>query len=125
MMEVTIAVAIVAFTFANHEFSKHYGLSYAAWALAIGLLISNTVGTPAWLREGVRTEMYIKTGLVLLGGNDLAPLVEALTTLGADVRVSPTGGLPAAISGSGSSWTAKPSRVSCLVKYDTLVSLRR
>ncbi len=47
------------------------GLSYAAWGLAIGLLISNTVGTPEWIQPGVRTEMYIKTGLVLLGAEIL------------------------------------------------------
>ena len=41
-------LAIVAFTFANHELSKNFGLSYAAWALAGGLLVSNTVGTPEW-----------------------------------------------------------------------------
>ncbi len=37
----------------------------------VGLVISNTVGTPAWLRPAVRTEFYIKTGLVLLGAEVL------------------------------------------------------
>ena len=64
-------LVIISFTFANHHITKAYGLSYAAWALAIGLLISNTIGTPEWLRSGVRTEMYIKTGLVLLGAEIL------------------------------------------------------
>jgi uncharacterized integral membrane protein (TIGR00698 family) len=64
-------LAIISYIFANYHISKAYGLSYAAWALAIGLLISNTIGTPTWLRAGVRTEMYIKTGLVLLGAEVL------------------------------------------------------
>ncbi len=64
-------LAIISFTLANHSINKAYGLSYAAWALAIGLLISNTVGTPEWLKLGSRTEMYIKTGLVLLGAEIL------------------------------------------------------
>jgi len=64
-------LAVVSFTFANQTTIKAYGLSYAAWALAIGLLISNTVGTPGWIKPGVRTEMYIKTGLVLLGAEIL------------------------------------------------------
>jgi uncharacterized membrane protein YadS len=64
-------LAIISFTFAEHDINKVYGLSYAAWALAIGLLISNTVGTPEWLKLGSRTEMYIKTGLVLLGAEVL------------------------------------------------------
>ena len=64
-------LAIISFAFATHHISKAYGLSYAAWALTFGLLISNTMGTPEWLKPGVRTEMYIKTGLVLLGAEIL------------------------------------------------------
>jgi uncharacterized membrane protein YadS len=64
-------LAIISYIVANYYVSTAYGLSYAAWALAIGLLISNTVGTPEWLKVGVRTEMYIKTGLVLLGAEIL------------------------------------------------------
>ena len=37
------------------------------WALIVGMLISNTIGTPAWLKPAVRTEFYIKTGLVIMG----------------------------------------------------------
>jgi len=64
-------LAVVSFVFANFHLSKNYGLSYAAWALAFGLLISNTVRTPKWLVPGVRAEMYIKAGLVLLGAEIL------------------------------------------------------
>jgi uncharacterized integral membrane protein (TIGR00698 family) len=63
--------SILSFGFANFHISKAYGLSYAAWALVIGLLISNTIGTPKWLMAAVKTEMYIKTGLVLLGAEIL------------------------------------------------------
>ena len=38
-------------------------------ALVIGLLISNVAGMPSWLKEAVRTEYYIKAGLVILGTN--------------------------------------------------------
>jgi uncharacterized integral membrane protein (TIGR00698 family) len=68
---VIFLLAVLSFGLANQSWVKGNGLSYAAWALAIGLLVSNTVGTPAWLRAGVRTEMYIKTGLVLLGAEIL------------------------------------------------------
>jgi len=64
-------LAVIAFTVASNHTMKSYGLSYAAWALLFGLVISNTVGTPQWLRAGVRTEMFIKTGLVLLGAEIL------------------------------------------------------
>lgn len=44
-----------------------YGIEYVIFALLLGLLISNTVGTPAWLKPAVQTEFFIKTGLVILG----------------------------------------------------------
>ena len=48
---------------------KAWGISYVIFALLIGLLISNTVGVPEWLKPAIRTEYYIKAGLVLLGSN--------------------------------------------------------
>ena len=57
---------------------KYWGLSYALWALLVGLLISNTIGTPGWLKAGAKTEMYIKTGLVLLGAEILFKKIVAL-----------------------------------------------
>ena len=42
-------------------------LEWAFWALIVGLLISNTVGVPEWLKPAIRTEYYIKTGLVIMG----------------------------------------------------------
>ncbi|MGQ0676611.1 MAG: YeiH family protein [Rhodospirillales bacterium] len=46
-----------------------WGIEYVIFALALGLLVSNTVGTPAWLRPAVQTEFFIKTGLVILGAS--------------------------------------------------------
>jgi uncharacterized integral membrane protein (TIGR00698 family) len=51
--------------------SAGWGLEYVIFALAIGLFINHTVGVPNWLREGLRTEYYIKTGLVVLGATIL------------------------------------------------------
>ena len=50
---------------------KGAGLTYVITGLAIGLFISNVLSLPAWMREAVRTEYYIKTGLVILGSNIL------------------------------------------------------
>jgi hypothetical protein len=50
---------------------KQYGIGYAAWAIFIGMLIANTVGTPKWALEACQTEYFIKTGLVLLGAEIL------------------------------------------------------
>ena len=49
------------------EFTLNRYLEWAFWALIVGLLISNTVGVPAWIRPAIRTEFYIKTGLVVMG----------------------------------------------------------
>ena len=49
------------------EFTLNRYLEWAFWALIIGLLVSNTVGVPEWLKPAVRTEFYIKVGLVVMG----------------------------------------------------------
>ena len=49
------------------EFTLNRYLEWAFWALIVGMLVSNTVGTPKWLKPAVRTEFYIKTGLVIMG----------------------------------------------------------
>ena len=49
------------------EFTLNRYLEWAFWALIVGLLVSNTVGVPKWLKPAVRTEFYIKTGLVVMG----------------------------------------------------------
>jgi len=64
-------LSCVAYWIAHQTNIKYWGLSYAMWALIIGLLISNTIGTPGWLKAGAKTEMFIKTGLVLLGAEIL------------------------------------------------------
>ena len=50
--------------------------------LALGLLVSNTIGTPNWLLAGSRTELFIKTGLVLLGAEILFSKIIVLGSRG-------------------------------------------
>jgi uncharacterized integral membrane protein (TIGR00698 family) len=64
---VVFLLAWLSRTIGAEETLKSWGLSYAIWALAIGLFISNTWGTPGWLAVGARSELFIKIGLVLLG----------------------------------------------------------
>lgn len=64
-------LGVVASALGSQTTMKSWGLGYALWALAIGLLIANTVGTPKWLLAGAKSELIIKTGLVLLGGEIL------------------------------------------------------
>jgi uncharacterized membrane protein YadS len=47
--------------------AAHYNLEPPLVALVLGLVIANTVGVPQWAQAGLRVELYIKTGIVLLG----------------------------------------------------------
>jgi len=89
---VLFLLALLAFVLASQDVVKYYSLSYALWALLAGLLISNTIGTPAFLRPAVRTELYIKTGLVVLGAEVLFSKLMALGVPGIFVAwvVTPT-----------------------------------
>lgn len=49
----------------------YYGVEYVLWCLFLGLFVSNVLGVPKWLAVAVRTEFYIKTGLVILGSGIL------------------------------------------------------
>ncbi len=64
-------LATAAFVMSGQEVVKQYGFEYVLWALLLGLVISNTVGTPVWMRGAVRGELFIKWGLVLLGAEVL------------------------------------------------------
>ena len=64
---VVLFVLAVIVRLISAEFTLNRYLEWAFWALLVGLLISNTVGTPEWLKPAIRTEFYIKTGLVIMG----------------------------------------------------------
>jgi uncharacterized integral membrane protein (TIGR00698 family) len=64
-------IGVLAYWLAGQANMKAIGFGYAAWAIVIGLLISNTIGTPKFLAPALKTEFYIKTGLVLLGAEIL------------------------------------------------------
>ncbi len=50
---------------------KSTGFEAVFFSVLIGLIIRNTVGLPKWLEPAVRSEYYIKAGLVLLGSTIL------------------------------------------------------
>lgn len=64
---VVFLLAAASFFLAGHRTIAAYGLEYALWALLLGLLVSNLLGVPSWLKPAVQTELFIKTGLVILG----------------------------------------------------------
>lgn len=75
---VVYGLALLAYVMAGQAVVSAYNLEYALWALVVGLVISNTIGTPTWLQGAARTEFYIKTGLVLLGSEILMSRLLAL-----------------------------------------------
>ena len=64
---VVLFVLAIVVRLISAEFTLNRYLEWAFWALIVGLLISNTVGVPDWLKPAIRTEFYIKTGLVIMG----------------------------------------------------------
>ena len=66
---VVFALAWASRLIAGNAVLAQWGISYVIVALVVGLLISNVVGVPSWIHEAVRTEYYIKAGLVILGTN--------------------------------------------------------
>ncbi len=58
---------ILSFIISGNKSVAYYGLEYVVFALLIGLALGNLTRLPDWLREAVRSEFYIKTGLVILG----------------------------------------------------------
>ncbi len=59
--------ALGVFYLAGWSVMQRYDLGAPLLALLVGLLIGNLRPTPAWLKPALRTEYYIKTGIVLLG----------------------------------------------------------
>jgi len=75
-------LGVIAQVLAQQKVIATYNIEYALWALVLGLAISNTLGTPGWLRPALRTEFYIKTGLVIYGATILLNLLFKLAIPG-------------------------------------------
>jgi uncharacterized membrane protein YadS len=75
-------LAVLAYMAETQALMKHWGFGFPLWAIVFGMLISNTIGTPQWIKPAVQTEYYIKTGLVLLGAEILFNKILAIGTPG-------------------------------------------
>lgn len=64
-------LSLVALVFASQKDLKALGIEYAVWAIVLGMLISNTIGTPKWVMPALKTEFFIKTGLIVMGAEVL------------------------------------------------------
>lgn len=75
---VVFAIGVLAFILGSQKEVGYLGINYAFWAILIGIVVSNTVGVPKWLLPAVRSEYYIKTGLVILGAEILMSKILAI-----------------------------------------------
>ena len=64
-------LAFISLFLAGQKNLKDLGIEYAVWAIVLGMLISNTIGTPGWITSALKTEFYIKTGLIIMGAEVL------------------------------------------------------
>ena len=67
---------------AGNATANYWGIEYVIFALILGLFVSNVIGVPVWLQEAVRTEYYIKTGLVIMGATILFQEIMTAGALG-------------------------------------------
>lgn len=68
---IVFILSALAFFVAGNSTVNYYGLEVVFWALIFGLVISNFLGVPEWLKTAIKTEFFIKIGLVLLGAEVL------------------------------------------------------
>lgn len=71
-------VALLAYLLGNQNEFRSMGFGYPLWAIALGLLISNGFGLPEAFKPALQHELYVKTGLVLLGAEVLFGKVLAI-----------------------------------------------
>lgn len=75
-------VAVIAMFMGVQSSMKYYGIGVEPWAIIIGIIIANTIGTPKWMNPALEVEFFIKTGLVLLGAEILLDKIIAIGTPG-------------------------------------------
>jgi uncharacterized integral membrane protein (TIGR00698 family) len=62
-----MAISMFAQVITGNNAVKDLGIEIVLFSLLLGLFISNVLGVPEWLKPVLQTELFIKTGLVMLG----------------------------------------------------------
>lgn len=60
-------VSIIITVLGSNKFLKEWQLETPLLALIVGMAVGNTVQLPQWFHSALRTEFYVKTGIVLMG----------------------------------------------------------
>lgn len=79
---VIFAISVLSQYISNLALIKKTGFESVFIAVAIGLLIRNTIGLPKWMAPAIKSEYYIKAGLVVLGSSILFNEILTAGTLG-------------------------------------------
>jgi uncharacterized integral membrane protein (TIGR00698 family) len=82
MFPVVYVLTVVALIIAGNGVMRSLNLEAVIFSLFIGLIIGNTLSLPAWFREALSTELFVKTGLVLLGAGVIFSDILTAGTLG-------------------------------------------
>jgi uncharacterized membrane protein YadS len=64
---IVFVASLIILVLSSSRIAKDYNLEAPLLALIVGLIVGNVRRTPAWFDAALRTEYYIKTGIVLLG----------------------------------------------------------
>ncbi|HUT52869.1 MAG TPA: putative sulfate exporter family transporter [bacterium] len=64
---ILFALTVLILIFSSWKWAKGYNLEAPLVALILGLVAGNLIKLPQWLDTSLRTEYYIKTGIILLG----------------------------------------------------------
>jgi uncharacterized integral membrane protein (TIGR00698 family) len=64
---VLYALSVLVTIFGSWSVAKKYNLEAPLLALALGLILGNFITVPRWLDEALKTEFFVKTGIVLMG----------------------------------------------------------
>lgn len=73
-------ISLLSFTMASNYYLRELGFGYPFWALLFGMIFNKLTGAPKWLSQGAKMELFIKTGIVLLGAEvALSGLAENLS----------------------------------------------
>jgi uncharacterized integral membrane protein (TIGR00698 family) len=64
---VLFLISLIVTILGSNKYMKDWQLETPLLALLLGMLVSNTMKLPDWFKEALRTEYYVKTGIVLMG----------------------------------------------------------
>jgi uncharacterized integral membrane protein (TIGR00698 family) len=64
---VLFIMSLIVTILGSNKYMKDWQLETPVLALLLGMVIANIAKLPAWFKEALRTEYYVKTGIILLG----------------------------------------------------------